>query len=323
MPENRTLYYGKQAKKKAKQTVYWRKREQQAIKTEAQRDMDTVKDVIRVLNMMLDEIEKSIHSFIAKYGDFEGVPLSEAKKKIERFDADAFQEKAKQLVADKDFSKEANKQLKKYNTKLYVSREEFLKEQIRFAIDHATAINEKQIKEHLESSAAREAKRQSTILGKNMSSVRYKKAKAVVDQQYYGVLWSKRLWTNSEKMKKEVEKSVANVVVRGSHPKEYVKDVRKHIKDVDMAGKKKTESTKTLLLTESARVQAQVMIDNFKEFDPDGEYEYIAKLDERTSKVCRGLDGKRFKVKDAKVGVNFFPMHPNCRSSAALVPRKK
>lgn len=42
-------------------------------------------------------------------------------------------------------------------------------------------------------------------------------------------------------------------------------------------------------------------------------YEYVATLDERTCPVCGGLDGKTFPLDDAKAGVNFPPMHPNCR----------
>ena len=42
-------------------------------------------------------------------------------------------------------------------------------------------------------------------------------------------------------------------------------------------------------------------------------YEYVATLDERTCPVCGGLDGKTFPLDKAKAGVNFPPMHPNCR----------
>lgn len=43
------------------------------------------------------------------------------------------------------------------------------------------------------------------------------------------------------------------------------------------------------------------------------EYEFSAALDERTCEVCGALDGKRFPVSEARVGVNFPPMHEGCR----------
>ena len=42
------------------------------------------------------------------------------------------------------------------------------------------------------------------------------------------------------------------------------------------------------------------------------QYEFMATLDNRTSAVCAGLDGKIFNIKDAQAGVNYPPMHPHC-----------
>ena len=48
-------------------------------------------------------------------------------------------------------------------------------------------------------------------------------------------------------------------------------------------------------------------------------YEYSALEDNRTSDICKALDGKVFDIKDAVVGVNYPPMHPFCRSSTVPV----
>ena len=75
-----------------------------------------------------------------------------------------------------------------------------------------------------------------------------------------------------------------------------------------------------LLLTETARVQTLAskrhMLDQHGE---DSEYEFVAKMDERTSKTCRSMNGKVFKVKDMIPGVNAPPMHVWCRS--IVVPK--
>ena len=44
------------------------------------------------------------------------------------------------------------------------------------------------------------------------------------------------------------------------------------------------------------------------------DYIYCAILDDRTSKICKQLDGNTFSISQAQAGVNFPPMHPNCRS---------
>ena len=43
-------------------------------------------------------------------------------------------------------------------------------------------------------------------------------------------------------------------------------------------------------------------------------YIYRANIDSKTSDICKGLDGKEFKVSEAKTGTNYPPAHPNCRS---------
>ena len=45
------------------------------------------------------------------------------------------------------------------------------------------------------------------------------------------------------------------------------------------------------------------------------EYTYLATLDLKTSEICRRLDGKTFLLSERQEGVNYPPMHPNCRST--------
>lgn len=48
-------------------------------------------------------------------------------------------------------------------------------------------------------------------------------------------------------------------------------------------------------------------------------YEFIATYDEKTCLICGKLDGKRFPIGEAKVGVNYPPMHPGCRCTTVAV----
>lgn len=69
-----------------------------------------------------------------------------------------------------------------------------------------------------------------------------------------------------------------------------------------------------LILTTMGNYQYNYIVQYcMKELDIK-EYEYCAVLDDRTSKICRELNGQRFKISQAQTGVNFPPMHPNCRS---------
>ena len=48
-------------------------------------------------------------------------------------------------------------------------------------------------------------------------------------------------------------------------------------------------------------------------------YEYLAAIDSRTSAQCREHNGMTYLLKDAKVGTNYPPLHPNCRSTVIPV----
>lgn len=52
-------------------------------------------------------------------------------------------------------------------------------------------------------------------------------------------------------------------------------------------------------------------------------YQFVATFDERTCPVCGRLDAKRFPVSEAKPGVNYPPMHPNCRCTTIAVMSKE
>ena len=76
-------------------------------------------------------------------------------------------------------------------------------------------------------------------------------------------------------------------------------------------------AAKRLVRTETAYIYEQATKDAYEECGVEW-YEFLATLDGRTSEVCRELDGKHFKVRDAMPGKNYPPMHPNCRSTTVV-----
>ena len=52
----------------------------------------------------------------------EGITMAEAKKRADKLDIDAYARKAKKYVAKKDFSDEANEEMRIYNLTMKVNR---------------------------------------------------------------------------------------------------------------------------------------------------------------------------------------------------------
>lgn len=288
--------------------TYWEERAKEIIKEETLSDKEISDEIERIVNEMIDDIEKEIAKFYARYATSEGISMSEARKKVDAFDVVKFANQAKQYVNTRDFSDVANKELRAYNTKMYVSREKLLKAQIGLLVTYTYAKLESQMHNYMESAYYRALKQQAGILGDTLQ-VASTDVKAIVLAPFQNSNWSRRLWRDMRKTRIQVQRAVTHVIIRGRHPYEFVKELRKESGN-------STYEIRRLLITETARVQTiatkQHMLENQ---GPDAEYKYVAKLDGKTTKTCRGLNGKVFKVKDMKPGVNAPPMHPFCRSS--------
>ncbi|EGQ3223035.1 minor capsid protein [Staphylococcus pseudintermedius] len=287
---------------------YWLERAQQAIQSETLEDAAKVAEIERIVAMMIADIYKNLLAYYGKLATAEGIDWREAKKIANAFDVEAFQMQAKAYVENKDFSEKANKALKRYNTTMYVNREQLLKQELGLIVTKAYAEQEKVVNHHLQDSVTRTLKHQSGILGADVH-VKQSDVEAIVYSNFGKLNWSERLWNNQDELRKDVERMASHVMLRGRHPYEFVPEIRKKQQQT-------VANTKRLLITEAARVQTEAQKLHYLEtMGDDAEYEFVAKRDEKTSKICRHYDKKVFKVKDMVPGVNAPPMHPHCRST--------
>ncbi|EGQ4421663.1 head protein [Staphylococcus pseudintermedius] len=287
---------------------YWLERAQQAIQSETLEDAAKVAEIERIVAMMIADIYKNLLAYYAKLATAEGIDWGEAKQIADKFDVEAFQMQAKAYVENKDFSDKANKELKRYNTAMYVNREQLLKHELGLIVTKGYAEQENVINKHLHDSVTRTLRHQAGILGADVH-VKQSDVEAIVYSNFGKLNWSERLWNNQDELRKDVERMASHVMLRGRHPYEFVPEIRKKQKQT-------VANTKRLLITEAARVQTEAQKLHYLEtMGDDAEYEFVAKRDEKTSKICRHYDKKLFKVKDMVPGVNAPPMHPHCRST--------
>ncbi|KGX85035.1 minor capsid protein, partial [Pontibacillus litoralis] len=293
---------------------YWTERERNNITREQMKDEAVVQELRKIIQTALQGSLEDIRLFYKNYAKRNKLTKAEVKQIVSDMDVQAFEEKAAKYVIDKDFSDRANKELAAYNLKMRVNRQELL---MMYLNARLVAMADEQVKtfqDYLEQVSLDEVLRQAGILGADLS-IPITTLKAIVGASFHGATWSTRIWNDMHKLRKELNNIINSAVIRGTNPTTFLPKIKEHY-DVT------TFEAKRLLITESARVQTESMKLAFHELmndDTDAEYEFVAKLDSRTSKVCRGLDGEHFKVKDMKPGVNAAPMHPFCRSSAALV----
>lgn len=90
-------------------------------------------------------------------------------------------------------------------------------------------------------------------------------------------------------------------------------DVGKVVDEIDKIYHTYNKRAETRIKTEMVALVSLTIKDEFKKLNAK-KYVYKAVMDERTSEICKSMNGRIFYVSEFKVGVNAPPLHPNCRS---------
>lgn len=125
--------------------------------------------------------------------------------------------------------------------------------------------------------------------------------------KWLGGDFSSRLWENTKRLAEKLKEELLVSMLTGRTDRETANVINDEFR-------KGASAARRLVRTESNHVYTEARFIGTEECGIE-EYIFLATLDLRTSKICRSLDGKRFKVKDRKVGTNCPPMHPWCRST--------
>lgn len=293
---------------------YWKERELKHIEQSIKDDAKISRRLRRLQLEAMEEIEQQIDAFYGRYATKEGISMQEARKRVSKLDIEKYERKAKRYVRNKNFSERANEEMRLYNVTMSINRLELLKANIHLELLAMTSQEQRILFETMTASARAEYERQSGILGQSIN-YNEKNIQAIVNASFLNATWSDRLWDNQDALRSELDRLLNRGMVQGLNPRVLARELRKTF-DTSVY------NSERLLVTELGRVQIQVQEDSFKQAEIE-EYEYIAQIDNRTSKTCRSLDGEIFKVKDMQPGTNAPPMHPWCRSSiAAFVSRE-
>nr|WP_238390494.1 minor capsid protein [Anaerococcus sp. mt242] len=137
-------------------------------------------------------------------------------------------------------------------------------------------------------------------------------SKAQIDRQlkipWSGANYSTSLWNNADYIANKCQQLVAQNIIAGTSIDKLTREITKQF------GKNYRSSARRLLLTESAYIKGQADLMTYNKLDID-EYEILATLDKKTSKICQDKDGEHYPRDKAVVGENFPPFHPHCRTT--------
>ena len=133
----------------------------------------------------------------------------------------------------------------------------------------------------------------------------------VLNTKFYGENYSERIWNNTNVFADELQQLLTSAIASGQGPQKTIRQLRERF------GVRKYYAER-LLRTETNYFHNQAELDSYAELGIS-KYKILATLDMRTSEICQRMDGKTYYIKKAKVGINYPPLHPNCRTTVVAV----
>lgn len=128
----------------------------------------------------------------------------------------------------------------------------------------------------------------------------------LLNERWSGKNYSERIWTNTDILAESVSEIVGGALLSG----QGIEKTTRQIRDRFNVSKYYAER---LVRTETNHFNNEADAMAYEELGLD-KYVFVATLDSRTSEICQSMDNKVFEYKKRQEGVNFPPLHPNCRS---------
>ena len=224
---------------------YWAKREAEQRKRNIKEEEEYNKRLQEIYEDMCDDVQKEIDSFFRKYAKKEGLTLAEAKKRVSEMDIKEYERKAKKYVKEKDFSPQANEEMRLYNLTMKVNRLEMLKANIGLELIKGHEEMRVFMEGILKGRTLAELERQAGILGKTARN-NAKTANAIVNASFHNAKFSDRIWVYQDALKSELSSLLQKGLIAGKNPRELARELRKRF-DVTEA------DAERLMITELAR----------------------------------------------------------------------
>ena len=294
------------AQKSKSSTEYWRKREEENLKKNLLTEEEYVQHIHDILDYTADQIQREINGFYTKYARQEGISLAEAKRRIKSADVEEFARKAKKYVKEKNFSKQANEEMRLYNATMNINRLELLKANIGLELVSGFDELQKYNEEILTDRTKEELERQAGILGGTVQN-NEKMVSSIVNASFHNATYSERIWLYQDMMRNELDKLLRQGLIQGKNPRQLATHLQKLFGTCKYVAER-------LMRTELARVQ----IDAQKQsFEKNGYEQYTFLSLGSACGSCQSLNGKHFEVSKMMPGDNAPPIHPNCRCSVS------
>lgn len=278
--------------------------------------LDYEASLLEAYTVALREIRKDIDSMFAKYAKNNKITYAEARRRLTTPELKEFQALVNKWLKEAQAGKwdsEYIKYLQQLASAKYVSRLEMLEADIRYQIEVIENGKYVDITNLLSSNyVAAYYERYYTVAHGTETQVRFNAVDTIGLETAVKTKWntnsySQLIWNDRDRLVRVMQNIIPQSFSRGLNSRQLGDMIAKEMGTSKNRGR-------TLARTEVNYICNKATLDVYKACGVE-RYQYLATLDMRTSEVCRGMDGTIFKVSQAKVGMNYPPLHPNCRST--------
>jgi len=265
------------------------------------------------------EIRKQINDFYARYASENGLSYEEAVKELNRKERQEWKGTIGDYVnrinneTDPEVKARLTAELDALSYSSQQSRLMAMEAQIQMTLNELYARGVAEMKAEF-GETFKEAYykkvydiQQRVGFAREFAKVNTRMVEDVVSYPWSGSNFSERLWKNNQALIFNVREIITQGFIRGTGISEMSKQLSEKMGQ-------SFKNAERLVRTETNYFHNEAEKRAYKAAGVK-EYEFVATLDSRTSTICQELDGKHFKLEDAKVGENFPPMHPHCRST--------
>lgn len=295
---------------------YWGKR---AIQRKLQAERQTVRtadEIERDYERAAASLRKDIGYWLSKFADNNALSLTDARKLLKADELPEFRWTVEEYIARgmDNLDGKWERQLINASARVHISRLEAMETVLRSHVEELTG-RKLQATESLLSGLyegqylGRAFDLQKGIgIGWELQRPDLRKLDKVLKTPWApdGELYSDRIWKDKQKLVSELNAALAQGLATGK-PLDKIADSLAEKLSV------KKSAARRLLYTEASAVTTLAEKDCYDELGV-GEYEILATLDQKTSEICRSMDGKHFPVSEMRTGVNAPPFHPHCRT---------
>lgn len=304
-----------------KSKSYWEKRQRDREKKVYKTTIQAEKSLKIELIKAQEEILANINNLIGKYMSETGLSYSEAQKKLNsneykvwRKDIEGYLKELKQYEnVNLEKYKKIKLELETLAVRSRISRLESLVIQTNQVINKQKFEEEKEVTNYVKSVYETTFKSFQEDIGlKGANTILpLNQIERAIQYPWSGENFSERIWSNKDKLSRVLKTEITQSLIQGVNPQKLNKRIREQMG----SGYKETQRLVRTELNYALNEATKIAYEE----DEIEEYEFLAEIDNRTSAICKELNGQIFKVKDAVVGVNYPSMHPNCRSTTMPV----